>query len=315
MNVLSKIKNDDKISIDLENDLYPLRCMIVTALSIQITKGIYTSHRNFYNKHIITNIAFKDIIEFLKSKSIQKIANIGDEFEDEHALLILILFVFEEFVHAWTSPSRNSKLDNAAIHMEIFRKFVNEVKEMDITDYASDIQMIAREKPIQSISFQLIYIFTLILPSNRHIGEFIVNHVNCLLNYYLINQTIEPIVGPFDQEYLRMCLIDTYFIRGIEHTFKAKLITKYTNFKVDITKFVNMIVYAWVVRNQYTLKSYNETILKLFTSSQYQIKQQIQCKSSKELAMLYKIQHQIVNCTGKYKYVEVADSIAKKMKA
>lgn len=306
MNVLSKIKETCNISKKLELELYPLRCMIITSLCTEITKSIYHSERKFYCKYIQPNKAFSKIIEYMMSKSYRGKLSFYKKLDDKKATLMLILFAFEEFIHAWTSEFKEFRLEDVPEQMEVFRLYTKEIEKVNIETYDLHVPMITRDKPICAITFQMIYTIAIVLMHKDDLPGQLIKHVENVIAYYEKHQTIEPLVGKFDEDYLMTCLTQVYIVYNIPHYVDLAMFSKLKEFKLDIYKFVNMLIYVWIVYNPYPLKEYNDLLSKMFTSTVYEIQN---TSDEKEVLQLIKRQYEIVHARGKYKYIEIVNEI------
>lgn len=306
MNVFSKLYDNNEISEKLEKELYPLRTMIITTLCSEITKSIYYSDREFYNTHIKNNKAFDKIIKYIMSKCSKSRLSFYKQLDDKRANLMLILFVLEEFIFAWTSKHIEFKLENVAEQMEVFRLYIKEVDNVEVKNYDLHVPMLIREKPVYAITFQQVYIMAIVLMHKEDVPYQITNHIETVIRYYEEHQSIKEIVGPFDEEYLILSLTQMYISYNIPHYIDLNLFSRLKNFKLDIYKLINMLIYVWVVYNPYTLKEYNKLLTKMFNSTIYEI---LNTSDKYELIKLSKRQYEIAHAKGNYKYIQIVKKI------
>ena len=219
--------------------------------------------------------------------------------------IVLILFILEEFYFAWTSQIDKFRLENVDKQIEIFIKYLKHSEHIDIIDYIEYIPMMMREKPMPSIGFQLIYILTLILPYTPQFNQIVTTHVDYLLNEYTKHQTIEHVM-PFDEEYFTLCLANTSQTFLVDKEYDSLILEKLNGFQLSLVKYSTMITYAWVVYNPFVLKSYNPTLVKMYTSLQYEIEME---SNKKKRAYLYKQKYCVASASNNDKFVKLARHI------
>lgn len=299
------INMDGAISQRVEIDMYPIRAMLIYTLAADITKDIYYSDRNFYIQHIKYNQCFQKIIKALNNKEQKNKLCMSKRLNNKKGTIVLILFILEEFYFAWTSQIDKFRLEDVDKQIEVFIKYLKHSENIDIIEYSEYIPMMMREKPMPSIAFQLVYILNLILPYTPQFNQIVTTHVDHLLTEYVKHGTIEHIM-PFDEEYFTLCLANTSQTFLVDKEYDSQTINKLNGFQLGVVKYSTMITYAWVVYNPFVLKPYNETLVKMYVSSQYEIAME---QDKKKRMRLYKQKYRVASASNDDKFVTLAKYI------
>lgn len=306
MHVLSKMINSlntNAISETLEVELYPIRCLIIKHLCVDIVRDIHANDKKFYNQYIRNNIAFKDVNDLLKNHAFRNKPSITNSIDNNKGAAILVLFLLEEFYFAWLSESNRFLMQDSPSQIEVFVKYVERIFNIKITNYIEYIPMMIRDKPPASFAFQITYILSIILPFTPNFTPLISTHIENLITHYTINQNFN-IACDFDESYARKCIAHTAIRFHMYDSLPQTILNM--PFSVDPIKFTTMIMYIWVDYNPFAIKQCNNFIIQMYSACE---KKLTECKDKKEEIELARRKYKIVYMHQEFKYSDITNYI------
>lgn len=313
MNVHSKFNRDStQLSCRLEIDMICSRILIMRMICFDIVREMKANYTRFYRNHIHTNIYFQSTLHEMRTPESKKRVMISKQLNSDKATIFLIYFLFEEFYFTITSPAYNEAYSIHEImqQVEVFRMFLEKQENVIVNDYLFHVPMSIREKSVPAYSIQIMYILSILHPTAFAFPPIVCETVERVLKYYQQYQSIENFCK-FDDYKMQLYLTATELSYEIKpQPMTVQMTVDLVNLKFDTIDFTMHIIYAWIVSNPFALKSYNEILLRLYTSIQYEIKY---CKDEKEKNKLYKKKYEITHATGKYKYIEAVQKIKQSM--